>query len=864
MATLLHYFPFIEGAYTDVAGDITLVENGTGTISPLESGGLQRIYFETDDNGLDITTGANVSGDWSFAARVRIEASSAGKYPTVLTLDNLTMYFEVLGTSAWLYLDYANGTDTSLSQNAFAGNGEFTAFSSAIGREFLIVLNVSAASGLQLYVNNQKGWGNQDNTSFVPTLILGTSAEKHIGPRDEEFYDGGLSVADVAFFSGTLTSGERSALWNSGTGFPLVACTLESVSAGDLDSGVYNNLCDIESEDEEIDDTLQVTFVKSYALAVEPRDRLNALDVRKTFWQREATLTETIRTLLTVRPAFVTTLAEAATAGDTVSFLTKLNVLERVTAQDLRFGQYTVELVNALRATPTLRAFLTELVDEDIEADDDLSYEDALILLDALFAQIQINNRLTTTRTDFTNALGQFTAAISAEVLEAIEAEQAVSVSAALNLIDRMQAQTVRAAAFAVSRVDSLRARLVDRLALQGDLLDTVDIDTDFTFFDSIILKEVLVAQTERTVSFALQRLDSIRARLLSRVGISDVVTDGIEADVAFTSAYKLVLRDAATSVTPLQGAFSLNRTDTARARTVDRISVASLLLDSVTAGTEFTFLDVLRLHDVLGAQVGHEVVVTSSLVLALLARDFAQRAETQLTTEEILADQSFQTEVAKIMMLYEELQASVETSQTLTIMVNDTLHGQAGDSVQVLGQYLAQPWDTMGAWVAFRLGEEAATGWVMNTEGEMPLSEYENYDFNSFCKVGDVYLGARDEGLYLLDGDTDDGEPIQAAVRTMMLDFGSPVMKRVHNGYIGYTSTGRLMLKVRTVSGGELKEQWYEAKELQAQAPREQMIRLGRGLRSRYWQFELVNVDGSDFELMNLELHPVYLNRRV
>jgi hypothetical protein len=659
-------------------------------------------------------------------------------------------------------------------------------------------------------------------------------------------------------------------------------------------------------------------FTKAYAFAVEPRDRLNALDVRKTFWQREATLTETIRALVRHRPAFVTTLADAATSGDTVSFLTKLNVLERVTAQDLRFGQYTVELVNALRATPTLRAFLTELVDEEIEADDDLSYEDALILLDALFAQIQINNRLTTTRTDFTNALGQFTAAIPAEVLEAIEAEQAVSVSAALNLIDRMQAQTVRAAAFAVNRVDSLRARLVDRLALQGDLLDTADIDTDFTFFDSIILKEVLVAQTERTVSFALQRLDSIRTRLLSRVGISDIATDlleigsvglpayqtalqdiangkvdtqqgfsisrtellrialngliatsdsisdNLESDVAFTSAYKLVLQDAATSVTPLQGAFSLNRTDTARARTLDRISVASLLLDSVTAGTEFTFLDVLRLHDVLGAQVGHEVVVTSSLVLALLARDFAQRAETQLTTEEILADQSFQTEVAKIMMLYEELQASVETSQTLTIMVNDTLHGQAGDSVQVLGQYLAQPWDTMGAWVAFRLGEEAATGWVMNTEGEMPLSEYENYDFNSFCKVGDVYLGARDEGLYLLDGDTDDGEPIQAAVRTMMLDFGSPVMKRVHNGYIGYTSTGRLMLKVRTVSGGELKEQWYEAKELQAQAPREQMIRLGRGLRSRYWQFELVNVDGSDFELMNLELHPVYLNRRV
>jgi hypothetical protein len=293
-------------------------------------------------------------------------------------------------------------------------------------------------------------------------------------------------------------------------------------------------------------------------------------------------------------------------------------------------------------------------------------------------------------------------------------------------------------------------------------------------------------------------------------------------------------------------------------------VSLVSTFLDSVNAGDELSLVDVLWLRDTLGAQLGHEAVVTGSLVLALLARDFMQRATTELTVDELLADPSFQTEVTKVTTVLEQLEATLAATSTITILVKETLRGQAGDSTQTFAHYLANTTEALQAWVTFRLGEEASTGWVMNTEGEMPLSEYENYDFNSFCKVGDVYLGAKDEGLYLLDGDTDEGAPIDAAVRTMMLDFGSPVQKRVRNAYIGYTSSGKLLLRVRVVDNGELKEQWYEAQELQAQAPREQMIRVGRGLRSRYWQFELVNVDGADFELMDLELHPVYLNRRV
>jgi len=71
-------------------------------------------------------------------------------------------------------------------------------------------------------------------------------------------------------------------------------------------------------------------------------------------------------------------------------------------------------------------------------------------------------------------------------------------------------------------------------------------------------------------------------------------------------------------------------------------------------------------------------------------------------------------------------------------------------------------------------------------------------------------------------------------------------------------------VLRVKAVSGGELREHWFTATERTANAPREQVIQLGRGIRSRYWQFELANKDGADFEIDKLELYPVYLNRRV
>jgi hypothetical protein len=39
--------------------------------------------------------------------------------------------------------------------------------------------------------------------------------------------------------------------------------------------------------------------------------------------------------------------------------------------------------------------------------------------------------------------------------------------------------------------------------------------------------------------------------------------------------------------------------------------------------------------------------------------------------------------------------------------------------------------------------------------------------------------------------------------------------------------------------------------------------VKMGRGVKSRYWQFTISNVDGADFEIDELVLLPIILKRR-
>jgi len=147
----------------------------------------------------------------------------------------------------------------------------------------------------------------------------------------------------------------------------------------------------------------------------------------------------------------------------------------------------------------------------------------------------------------------------------------------------------------------------------------------------------------------------------------------------------------------------------------------------------------------------------------------------------------------------------------------------------------------------------------AMNTETGA-VSAYENFAFHSFGKLGDVCLGANVLGIFALGGEDDDGQDITAYLRTGFADFkgieglDNEQLKRLTDIYVGYRSDGALELVMRL--DGEDAEYTYPlpAHALAAGLTR-QRAQLGRGMKSRYWQIELRNVAGADFELDEIGL---------
>jgi len=203
---------------------------------------------------------------------------------------------------------------------------------------------------------------------------------------------------------------------------------------------------------------------------------------------------------------------------------------------------------------------------------------------------------------------------------------------------------------------------------------------------------------------------------------------------------------------------------------------------------------------------------------------------------------------------------ASVLTPR-LNVILSDT--AEISDSIAVNWAVIEALHDGVVFGGSLVLPDGVYTAMVLNTES-LGVTEYTNYPFNSFGRMGQTYLGATDSAIYALNGASDDGTNIDAVIRSGMTNFGTNLYKRVPRAYLGYTSDGALIMKTLSTSGGVKTERWYELTPRTADAPTGARIKLGRGVKATYWQFELVNKSGADFDISSLQLFPMILNRRV
>lgn len=141
-----------------------------------------------------------------------------------------------------------------------------------------------------------------------------------------------------------------------------------------------------------------------------------------------------------------------------------------------------------------------------------------------------------------------------------------------------------------------------------------------------------------------------------------------------------------------------------------------------------------------------------------------------------------------------------------------------------------------------------------------MAVSQWCNYNFNSFCRIGDKFFGANDSGLFELTGDDDAGTYISAFFELILSDFGVSSMKRIRTIYIGGEADGGLAL---TVKDDEDNSRSYPLYLTSGNKQSSGKVKVDRDGVGRYWSVSIKNTSGKYFAIDNIEILTTILGRK-
>ena len=225
----------------------------------------------------------------------------------------------------------------------------------------------------------------------------------------------------------------------------------------------------------------------------------------------------------------------------------------------------------------------------------------------------------------------------------------------------------------------------------------------------------------------------------------------------------------------------------------------------------------------------------------------FSSSLEDLRTQIELLSDSMTLTDA-------QVLSATVLESLSDTAQFSDQL-GFAGSAYNVVLVSTLEMGDVLWS------PDFGSIAWVMNTEG-LSIAPYSNYGFHSIAEHAGKVFAVSPEGVFELTGDTDNGRKIDAHLKGGFDDFGSPNRKRASDLYMSYTG-GNLECAIETYDGPKTVYN-YPIEEREADAPRNNRMKVGRGLVSRYWRTEVRNLTGADFKVYEIGLNTVTSKRRL
>ena len=390
----------------------------------------------------------------------------------------------------------------------------------------------------------------------------------------------------------------------------------------------------------------------------------------------------------------------------------------------------------------------------------------------------------------------------------------------------------------------TLTYRTREALALASPTSARVDLSALFS--DTLTLSD--------PAKFALKTL------LAESITVSALTTEDIYRLALATEALQV-----SEAVTPLLSVGATAQ-DVLTAQDRTRFTLASTLTEAATLTDTAAWQRLLRerLQEALGfsEDLLPTITIAQSLLETLVAADVINWVK-QATASEVLtlADELTQAIVAQLtapetLNILDEVASSlvvlrtasehVDLDETLTPSITVSL--LAGERLAFIGK--------------LPLGEEVFSAWVLNTD-TLGATSYTQFPMLSIATHQGRTFGITETGLYELTGDTDDGEPIPAAIETGALDFALHQDKNIPRAYLYLWAEGTMRLRTVSSKRGCREEAWYEVTPMIGDDEQARIVRLARGVRGTTWQFRIENVDGCDFDLRGAEVLPVVLNKR-
>ena len=133
-----------------------------------------------------------------------------------------------------------------------------------------------------------------------------------------------------------------------------------------------------------------------------------------------------------------------------------------------------------------------------------------------------------------------------------------------------------------------------------------------------------------------------------------------------------------------------------------------------------------------------------------------------------------------------------------------------------------------------------------VNLKAVNATTQYLNFEFNSLVNFNGVALGANESGIFTLNGETDNGVPIEAYFEPVVSDIGLTNPKRMRYIYTELRIQGSLDIKI-SVDGGTVKSYRVSGVDMKAKRVRTTVSRIHQGT---YWLYQFRNVAGADFSI--------------